>query len=840
MKKYLFACIVIAFTVSCAKEKGLDIVENKSEGEIVAPAGERVTISAALPEDLLTKVSFVPTILSDKPTGMALTWATGDQIRVYNHADHSQYEDFTLDPSCDGQKKGIFNGTAISASSYDIEVINTALTVGTQVQAADGDTGHLKYYASVEDVPSYDSITFTDLSSVLALTAKMPSPEVAASITSVDVTASENIFGTGNTLTLTLTTPGSADDILHLFANLPMGTTAIPASTTLIIHFNSNQAAHSVYTRYVELAEGNFAAGKLNTININASQSGTHAGPTSCDGTTAANAYLIGDKYQMLAVASELAAGETRYFKMIDDVDMDGLSWTALNPTPFTKVINFDGNNKKISNLNASLFDDLNGTVVNLTIEDATVSGGSAITGILAKTIQTAASTVTNVDVVGTVTSPSYSSSVTATAYTGGLIGQIDADNTSITDCDVIKTNVSGTLAGGVIGFANALVTMSGCTYSGGTVSATARYCGGMLGSTGNFNSTITDCHVANATVTSTVDRVGGFVGQVQTKVTISACSVTGGSVYAGTINVGGFAGTQYGAVSDSYVDGTTVTSGNTTSTTTVALGGFAGYHQGTLTKCHANVNINQSGAFLGGLVGQMVSGSVSKCYAIGNVTGDYRQVGGLIGGLTTDKSFTISDSYATGNIEANSYVGGLIGEIQNNITNVSVTNCYASGNVNTTSFAAGGLIGMISKASVSVSECAAWNGSVSATSRGSGNWSSGAVVGVAFPICTLTDNFRKPSMTLTVWWVPDADYDHPNVSSSAPLVVKDISTSALRATTATSTASGQDNRPQYAYHGKHSTTGILSTLASTAKGSGGLGWSGDVWDFTADLPTLK
>lgn len=926
MKKYLFACIVIAFTVSCAKEKGLDIVENKSEGEIVAPAGERVTISAALPEDLLTKVSFVPTIPSGKPTGMALAWAEGDQIRVYNHDDHSQYEDFTLDPSCDGQKKGIFNGTAISASSYDIEVINPVLTVGMQVQAADGDTGHLKYYASVEDVPSYDSITFTDLSSVLALTAKMPSPEIAASITSVDVTASENIFGTGNTLTLTLTTPGSADDILHLFANLPMGTTAIPASTTLIIHFNSNQAAHSVYTRYVELAEGNFAAGKLNTININASQSGTHAGPTSCDGTTAANAYLIGDKYQMLAVASELVAGGTRYFKMIDDVDMDGLSWTALNPTPFTKVINFDGNNKKISNLNASLFDDLNGTVVNLTIEDATVSGGSAITGILAKTIQTAASTVTNVDVVGTVTSPSYSSSVTATAYTGGLIGQIDADNTSITDCDVIKTNVSGTLAGGVIGFANALVTMSGCTYSGGTVSATARYCGGMLGSTGDYNSTITDCHVANATVTSTADRVGGFVGQVQKKVTIKGCTVgtdtqrvTVASTYASnTVNAGGFAGVCYGSItkngdvrSKAYV---AITCTNTATGTNINIGGFVGYLEGgpvaysdsdatmdalvgaqvggfaawmnaaaTIDNCTSTGTIkgnNYTGGFIGntnakdhvvtnnsasgtvtggstvgGFSGQIAQGTwtnnttsctvsgaaniggfagqingnatVSKCSSTGPTVNATGNVCGGFAGIAANGA-NISDSYSTSNLSGSTRKrGGLIGHVTAGI--VSIARCYSTSTISA-NFELGGLIGFVENGleTFTLSKSAAWNASVTASSRLETNWSSASIVGVSSLTCTLTDNYRNPGMTLTAYW-GNSDYgqelttafQQPNVSSSAPLT--DWNGAAVTSSTM---------RP---YNGKCETGKTLSQLASTT-----LEWSSSIWDFTADLPTLK
>ena len=133
------------------------------------------------------------------------------------------------------------------------------------------------------------------------------------------------------------------------------------------------------------------------------------------------------------------------------------------------------------------------------------------------------------------------------------------------------------------------------------------------------------------------------------------------------------------------------------------------------------------------------------------------------------------------------------------------------------------------------VEKCAAWNSSVTPGNNGSGNWSSGAIIGVAFPYgCTLIDNYRNPSMSLTAWWIPDADYQHPNVSGGA-LTVKDISTNTIRLTTATSLASGQDNRPQYAYHGKVEAGKTLSELASTT-----LGWSSSVWDFSTALPTLK
>lgn len=933
MKKCLFALIAIALSVACAKEKDINTIEDKTvdnKKENSAQAGEMVTISATLPEDLLTKVTFTPTIEGGKPTAMGLKWATGDKIRIYDHSDRTKYNDFTLEASSVGETKGIFSGETTNigtATAFDVEIINDEVVVGSQTQNADGDTGHLKYYAPISNITDYTSLTFNNISNILAITAKMPDG-VAAAIKTVDITASENIFGSGNTLTITLTNKGDAGDdgILHLFANLPQENKAITAGTSLVVHFNAPETLHTVYTRYIELEASTFTAGKLNTININASNSDTYANASSENIGQSTNPYLIGDKYQMIAVAGELVAGATRYFKMIDDVDMDGLSWTALNPTPFTKVINFDGNNKKISNLNASLFDDLNGTVVNLTIEDATVSGGSAITGILAKTIQTAASTVTNVDVVGTVTSPSYSSSVTATAYTGGLIGQIDAANTSITDCDVIKTNVSGTLAGGVIGFANALVTMSGCTYSGGTVSATARYCGGMLGSTGNFNSTITDCHVANATVTSTADRVGGFVGQVQKKVTIKGCTVgtdtqrvTVASTYvSNTVNAGGFAGVCYGSItkngdvrSKAYV---AITCTNTATGTNINIGGFVGYLEGgpvaysdsdatmdalvgaqvggfaawmnaaaTIDNCTStgtikgnnytggfigNTNANDhvvtnnsasgtvtGGSTVGGFSGQIAQGTwtnnttsctvsgvaniggfagqingnatVSKCSSTGPTVNATGNVCGGFAGIAANGA-NISDSYSTSNLSGSTRKrGGLIGHVTAGI--VSIARCYSTSTISA-NFELGGLIGFVENGleTFTLSKSAAWNASVTASSRLESNWSSASIVGVSSLTCTLTDNYRNPGMTLTAYW-GNSDYgqelttafQQPNVSSSAPLT--DWNGAAVTSSTM---------RP---YNGKCETGKTLSQLASTT-----LEWSSSIWDFTADLPTLK
>ena len=973
MKKCLFALIVIALSVACAKEKGMDTVEDKTvdnKTENTAQAGEIVTISAILPEDLLTKVTFEPTITGGKPTAMALAWKEGDKIRIFDHSDHTQYEDFTLDPACDGKTKGFFSGetTKISAATaFDVEIVNDAVVIGSQTQKEDGNTEHLKYYAPIENIADYSSLTFTNISNILAITAKMPSSEVAAAIKTIEIKASDNdFFDTGvNTLTITLTTKGDAGDdgILHLFANLPQENKATADGTSLLVHFNAPETAHTVYTRYIELGASNFTAGKLNAININATNSASYANASTISIGESTNPYLIGDKYQLQAISLSTTK---QYYKLVDDIDLDGVSWTSLNAAG-TNVIDLDGNGKTISHLNKPLFDDLNGKVINLTIEDAVMDGGSSITGILANTIKTAASTVTNVDVVGTITTPSYSSSITATAFVGGLIGQIDAGSTNITDCDVSNTNVSGTLAGGVVGFANALVTMSGCTYSGGTVSASARYCGGMLGSTGNFSSNISDCHVENATITNSVAsdaRTGGFVGQLQSGVTVKGCTV-GTSTQPVTIsltadpktatptfNTGGFAGTLYGTVTDNA--GTrnkvfvVITCANTKLSAQVNLGGFAGYHQGTAQYCDATVTMSSlTGRYIGGFIGRMVNGTVehctssgavrgsadandndgnvsssftggfvgnaekgtitdciadvtvtkqtsgnvfggfagcagvnnlsitkcssvhdisinanyvggflgeintaagytatiSKCWSTGNVTSSSAQCGGFIGHVAANATGTvnISDCYETGTVTvSNQRVGGLIGQINSGA--VTISRCYATSTINGT-FAQGGLIGFMNS-TATIEDCAAWNTSITAGSIGNGNWSTGAIIGVAWPRATLTNNYRKQGISVKAYWgnvtgytkLLADDYDHPDVSSTSPLIVVDKTDgSTLKATTATSAASGQDNYPLYAYHGKHSTTSRLSTLASTT-----LGWDDSVWDFTDDLPTLK
>ena len=712
-----------------------------------------------------------------------------------------------------------------------------------------------------------------------------------------------------------------------------------------------------------------FESGKVNTINLTIKAGAIdarYAGGTGVEG----DPWLIATPQHMLNMAEDMLSATTKlYFKLLADINMDGVEWPRINPDSPYNPIDLDGDNHTISNLTKSMFYVLNGSVKNLFLDGCEITQR----GILAEYIQGEGHTVTNVKVSNCTVNYNGSNP-------GGLIGTINQGSgttATISNCSVSNTDVTGKgVVGGLVGFADALVIIDGCSYSGGTVKTTARYGGGLLGSTGNYNSIITDCHVEDATIEGAVAnndyRVGGLIGQQQAKVTVKGCSVgtaskkviisltapTSGKVY----NAGGFAGVNYGLITQNGSVHSTafvkITAANTATDGKLQLGGFVGYNTGSIEYSDANVDMTGiKGIYIGGFCGyNLQTGTINYCTEIGDVTGNNYtggflgvydkatitncssegsvsaqstiggfvggcgsatatgtfennwstahvtssgsnaggfggtvvgtfvcnhaagfvassgggNIGGFIGQIMETGEATLSRNYATGNVSGNANCGGLIGYIGGNLTmsncyatgnvgnstkynqkygglvgfttdsaekstSITITNCYASGKIEP-SFAGGGLIGRIGLASCSVSKCAAWNEALTPHSIGSGNWSSGGVVGVAFPSCTLTDNYRRPGDWISAYWVPGT-YDHADVSAEHKLVIR-IGTEepyTYRETTATSNASGQENYPQFPYHGHYTTISNLSQLAS-----GTFGWSSDVWSFAGEYPSLK
>ena len=630
-----------------------------------------------------------------------------------------------------------------------------------------------------------------------------------------------------------ITIGGSNNAVYVVVLPLP-----IPAGTPITFTVETEDySGENAIVRTVTAPSGmTFEAGNVNVIDLKIRNkdvpvAARYAGGSGIEG----DPWLIATAQQMVYMNEDLVNGEMKYFKLIDDIDMTGIEWDPANAVAvdgkFDKGVNFDGDNHTISNLDCdaaaypSLFGVLYGTVKNLTIDGAYIHG-SGKAGVLGGYLSTSTYTanVSNVTI--------KNSTVITDNYAGALGGQVGAAGSVFSNCKIIDTNVESYAGdvGGLLGLVGKAATIEGCSVTGGTIKAKARYAGGLIGALSNAASTIKNCFTKDVTVNSTSDRVGGLIGELPASAVVSNCYAENVSA-TGTINIGGLIGVCYGKVSDCYSSGT-LSSSNTTSDTDIALGGLLGYvdKNPDISGCHSSVTINQTtnGRDIGGLIGKLMTGTIEKCYATGSVSGMQRNVGGFVGLVTlTSGNVVIRNCYSTGSATGNAYTGGFIGYYEKG--NLEITDCYAAGNASG-SFAIGGFVGFAAANAITVATCAAWCEKVTAGKTDEASWSSAAFSGVTFPTCTMTDNYRNPAMALTAFWIPASNYSQPNVSAAHPLtdwIGEEM--------TDTGTGNTNPHYPLFAYHGKVEAGKTLSELASTT-----LGWSSDVWTFSGSLPTLK
>lgn len=131
-------------------------------------------------------------------------------------------------------------------------------------------------------------------------------------------------------------------------------------------------------------------------------------------------------------------------------------------------------------------------------------------------------------------------------------------------------------------------------------------------------------------------------------------------------------------------------------------IGAIAGTAAVNITACHNYADLKgfkRTGANnIGGLIGSLstVTGIISKSSNHGNVFSDHTHAAGLVGSMAA--STRIDESFNTGNVSANDYVGGLVSSCPGGV----VTNSYNRGAVNAMSTAAdvviGGLIASINR----------------------------------------------------------------------------------------------------------------------------------------------
>ena len=200
--------------------------------------------------------------------------------------------------------------------------------------------------------------------------------------------------------------------------------------------------------------------------------------------------------------------------------------------------------------------------------------------------------------------------------------------------------------------------TLSNLTYESDGVNHIALF--GYVGSGGKIKELVLEDININA---GSGDRVGGLVGY-NADGTILLCRSSGS--IRGNKNVGGLVG--------------------------------ANRVGGSITRCSSSATVGGYTS-VGGLVGLNSDGAISNCFASGTVTGDHQNIGGLVGNHHAPWS-TLCNSYATGSVSGNQYVGGLVGMTQAGIISDS---CYATGTVSGNRVI-GGLVGYLFR--VTISNC--------------------------------------------------------------------------------------------------------------------------------------
>ncbi len=772
MKKiytYITLIVLAALAAGCTKELAQDEVLVPVTSDIEADG--MVTVQLSVPDSPETKTTLgtkdgytYPLYWSDGDgaylslNGTAATSSTKNSITQYTA---------TFKPA---SGLSVFNFLYRGVSGRDDQVTFPA----SQSFVLDGfDSASMPMYAA--SASRSNSVTFNHLGALLKFsltcndTDHLPANK---GIDAVTLTAEDENMSLSGTFTI-----GKTSNLLN--------GTLTPASggNSLTYSFGTHKSLSSTpFVFYVAIPAGTYEGGiKLTIVDNNGGSMDLYvmteaAKKTIAAGTvrefetveyvpaSEANLIMIYDDASFLKFVNAVAAGR----KTVNARVTKNTSPLTLKPetvAEFTSSIQgykgiFDGNNKEIAGLDKPLFDDLQGTVKNLTL-NSTISVTDASDyqlGIFAKTIVPSSEVdddpgLQNCTANGSVNF-TPSSELSNQPSIGGLVGYNKGgvisnctNNATVAfgdDASVTHTGDRQPAIGGVVARTKGGAVISNST-NAGTVSCAEQFGGNIyIGGTIGFSeakadviSGCTNSGLVKVLASGSTDKalhIGGVIGLG--KCTIETCSnLAAGVVTAEACSVGtylcqgGVIG-RMSATSGTYSglsNAGTVNVAATGASTQRHIGGVAGRcNEGAaITEFTNSGNINYTAVdanetWIGGIVACSTNHALTSCNSTGGTltysgatTDGALYVGGVVGYSTKD--ITSCSNAMTLNITGtmsctnNTYkgFGGVVGHETG--ANIAVTNCTNSGAINYGQTITdegqtyvGGLVGVLTKGEIS------------------------------------------------------------------------------------------------------------------------------------------
>ena len=347
--------------------------------------------------------------------------------------------------------------------------------------------------------------------------------QVAATLATTDVTLNADnavnindgiTWTSTNTLTLSTNVTGSTISINSPISGVNGGLTINTAASTDLILPNaavnvSNFILQDGYWEQNFTALPAFSA----THDFEVQGSSTFLRASGGNGT-AQVPYQITDIYGLQGLASTALLGSDA--ELVNNVDASGTaSWNAgagfapigTDSTYYTGVFNGQGNVVQgltidRTSSNVGLFGITSGTIENVGLENASISGGNDTGGL----VGALGNDTSGTGGVGTVSDTFVSGSVTGGSYVGGLVGL--SHGTSISDSYNSSTVSGDGFVGGLVGSS---ITAIDNSYNVGAVTAGGGPVGGLVGEN-YYGASVTDSYSSGAV--NGTDEVGGLVGR--------------------------------------------------------------------------------------------------------------------------------------------------------------------------------------------------------------------------------------------------------------------------------------------------------------------------------------